>query len=63
MKKDNKTTIVAILMSIAFLGLTTAYVFGKIDASGYGIALAAAAGFGSTLIGLFAADSKKRLND
>ena len=63
MKKNNKTTVVAVVMSIAFLGLTAGYIFGKVTDTGYGIALAGIAGFGSTLIGWFAADSKKRLND
>jgi len=55
-----KTTGIGILAAIVLLGLTAALIFGKIDGSTYGIALAAVSGFATVLIGLFAADSKNK---
>lgn len=63
MKRDRKTTGIGITMLIAFLGLTAALIFKKIDGSTYAIALSSVGAFATVFLGLFSADSKKRLND
>ena len=55
----SRTTWTAAIMGVAFLGLTAAYIFGKIDTAGYGTSLAAVGTLGAMVIGKVAADDKK----
>jgi hypothetical protein len=54
----DKTTAAAAFIGVAFLALTAAYIFGKIDTSGYGAALGATGTLGALVIGKLAADDK-----
>lgn len=52
----SKTTWAAIVLGLAFAALTASLVMGKIDASGYGIALGAIGTLGATVIGFLSQD-------
>lgn len=55
----SKTTWTAFVIGIAFLGLTAAYIFGKIDTTGYSVSLGAVGTLGAMVIGKVAGDDKK----
>jgi hypothetical protein len=57
--KDKRTTIVAIFGGAILLSLTAGLILGKLDASEYAAACGAVGLFLSTLLGFFAADSKR----
>jgi ribose/xylose/arabinose/galactoside ABC-type transport system permease subunit len=54
----SKTTAAAAVTGLAFLGLTAAFIFGKIDVSGYGAALGATGTLAAMVIGKLAMDDK-----
>jgi len=57
--KGITTTIIAVAMTIAGMGLVAALILDKIDKETFTIAIASVGTFGSTLIGYFAKDSNK----
>lgn len=58
----SRTTAAAAVTGVAFLGLTAAYIFGKIDTAGYGAALAATGTLATIVIGKLAMDDKSTPN-
>jgi len=55
----SKTTVTAVVMGVVGLGLTAAYIFGKIETAGFATSLAAVGTFGGVIIGILAKDDKK----
>jgi hypothetical protein len=54
----SKTTAAAAVTGLAFLALTAAFIFGKINVEGYGAALGATGTLAAMVIGKLASDDK-----